>query len=102
MTRHHQSGRTLQQQRTALPAAEVLSSARNFFSQRSGIYAAFLEKEGPTWMSLRGQGGEEIVIAATADSGSTAVTASSYMFDAQVAQFLSTLPPVVPGEGSVA
>lgn len=45
-------------------------------------------------MSLRGQGGEEIVIAATAEGGSTSVTASSYLFDAQVAQFLSTLPPV--------
>ncbi len=90
--RHHQSGRTLQQQRTTLPPAEVLQAAREFFSRGSGIYAAFLEKEGPTWMSLRGQGGEEIVIAANAEAGGTAVTGSSYMFDAQVAQFLSTLP----------
>lgn len=90
---HHQQGRTLQQQRTALPPAEVLASAREFFSRRSGIYAAFLEKEGPTWMSLRGQGGEEIVIAATAEAGATAVSASSYLFDAQVAQFLASLPP---------
>jgi hypothetical protein len=102
VTRHQQTGRTLQQQRTALPAAEVLASARDFFARRSGIYSAFLEKEGPSWMSLRGQGGEEIVIAATADSGSTAVTASSYMFDAQVAQFLATLPPALTAEGSVA
>lgn len=91
--RHHQSGRTLQQHRTSLPAAAVLASAREFFARGSGIYSAFLEKEGPNWMSLRGQGGEEIVIAATEEAGSTAVTGSSYMFDAQVAQFLSSLPP---------
>ena len=91
--RHQQTGRTLQQQRTTLPVAEVLESAREFFSRGSGIYAAFLEKQGANWMSLRGQGGEEIVIAATAEAGGTAVTGSSYMFDSQVAQFLSTLPP---------
>jgi hypothetical protein len=94
VTRHHQSSRTLQHQRTALTAAEVLRSARDFFAIRSGIYAAFLEKQGPNWMSLRGQGGEEIIIAATEENGGTSVTASSYMFDAQVAQFLSALPPV--------
>ena len=91
--RHQQTGRTLQQQRTSLPASEVLAAAREFFTRGSGIYSAFLEKEGPTWMSLRGQGGEEIAIAANEESGGTAVTGSSYMFDAQVAQFLSTLPP---------
>jgi hypothetical protein len=90
---HHQTGRTLQQQRTQLPAAAVLDAARDFFAQQSGIYAAFLEKQGPNWMSLRGQGGEEIVIAANEESGGTAVSASSYMFDAQVAQFLASLPP---------
>jgi hypothetical protein len=93
VTRHQQSGRTLQQHRTALPAAEVLAAARDFFARRQGIYAAFLEKEGPNWLSLRGQGGEEIVVAATNEAGGTSVSASSYMFDAQVAQFLATLPP---------
>jgi hypothetical protein len=90
---HHQSNRTLQQQRTLLSPDEVLTAAREFFARKQGIYAAFLEKQGPNWMSLRGQGGEEIVIAATKDAGSTSVTASSYMFDAQIAQFLSMLPP---------
>ena len=93
MTRHHQSSRTLQHQRTALSTDEVLAAARDFFSRRSGIYAAFLEKQGPNWMSLRGQGGEEIIVAANEESGGTSVTASSYMFDAQVAQFLASLPP---------
>lgn len=93
MTRHQQSGRTLQRQRTALPPADVLVAAREFFARRSGIYAAFLEKQGPNWMSLRGQGGEEIAIAASEETGGTTVSASSYMFDAQVAQFLASLPP---------
>ena len=91
--RHQQSGRTLQQQRTSLSPAEVLVSAREFFARQSGIYSAFLEKEGPNWMSLRGQGGEEIALAATEEMGATSVSASSYMFDAQVAQFLTSLPP---------
>lgn len=91
--RHQQSGRTLQRTRTTLPPDAVLSSARQFFSRGSGIYAAFPEQQGTGWMSLRGQGGEEIVIAATGEGAGTAVTASSYMFDAQVAAFLSTLPP---------
>lgn len=94
---HHQSGRTLQQQQTSLAAPEVLAHARAFFGRQSGIYAAFVEREGPNWMSLRGQGGEEIVIAANPEAGATAVTASSYMFDAQVAQFLSGLPPAAQG-----
>lgn len=93
MTRHHQSSRTLQHQRTALSTDDVLAAARDFFARRSGIYAAFLEKQGPNWMSLRGQGGEEIIVAAHEESGGTSVTASSYMFDAQVAQFLASLPP---------
>ncbi len=97
---HQQTGRTLQQQRTQLPAADVLAAARDFFSTRSGIYSAFLEKEGPNWMSLRGQGGEEIVIAATEESAGTSVSASSYLFDAQVAQFLASLPPAKPGSPS--
>lgn len=102
MTRHQQSGRTLQHQRTALNTADVLAAARDFFAKRSGIYAAFLEKQGPNWMSLRGQGGEEIVIAATEEAGATAVSASSYLFDAQVAQFLASLPPAAEAAGAVA
>jgi len=93
---HNQSSRTLQQQRTLLTPDEVLAAARAFFAQKQGIYAAFLEKQGPNWMSLRGQGGEEIVVAAHAEVGGTAVTASSYLFDAQIAQFFSMLPPATP------
>jgi hypothetical protein len=42
---------------------------------------------------MRGQGGEELVIAATPSSGHTLVTGSSYLFDAQISRFFATLPP---------
>ncbi len=80
-----------------MPPEAVIAAATSFFAERSGIYSAFLEKEGPGWASYRGQGGEEIALGAhrTAD-GVTRVSGSSYMFDAQVARFLSTLPPAPP------
>lgn len=75
----------------------VISAATEFFEQRSGIYSAFLEKSGSGWASYRGQGGEEIALAAQlAADGATRVTGSSYMFDAQVARFLAALPPAPP------
>jgi hypothetical protein len=91
---HQQSTRTLQDVRTTLTPDEVIAAATTFFSRRSGIYAAFLEKQGPGWASYRGQGGEEIAIGAqSAEKGVSRVSGSSYMFDQQVARFLSTLPP---------
>ncbi|HTR78457.1 MAG TPA: hypothetical protein VMH39_10115, partial [Gemmatimonadaceae bacterium] len=56
--------------------------------------AAFVDEEGPGFCTLRGQGGEEIAIAAAAVAGATRVTASTYLFDMQVARFFSTLPAV--------
>ncbi len=88
-----QANRTLQETRTSLGGPEVLAAAREFFARRSGIYAAFPEQEGPTHVSLRGLGGEEVVVAVAPRDGATAVTASSYMFDQQVAMFLASLPP---------
>jgi hypothetical protein len=88
-----QQRRTLQHTITSLAPADVLVAAKAFFARRHGIYAAFPEKEGPTFVSLRGQGGEEIVVGvATVDTG-TQVTGSSYLFDQQVARFFATLPP---------
>jgi hypothetical protein len=91
--RNQQRSRTLQQVRTTLAPADVLSAAREFFAQRSGIYSAFPERHGPTYLTLRGLGGEEIAIGVAAAEGGTSVSASSYMFDQQVARFLSSLPP---------
>ena len=90
---NNQQRRTLQETRTSLPPAQVLASAKNFFARRNGIYAAFPEKEGPTYVTLRGQGGEEIVIGVLADGDGTRVTGSTYLFDQQVARFFATLPP---------
>ena len=85
--------RTLIEHRTTLEPARVLDAARAFFSRRNSLYAAFIEQEGPTHVTLRGQGGEEVVIAATpAAGGATLVTGSSYLFDAQISRFFSTLP----------
>ena len=86
--------RTLLEHRTTLDPSNVLAAARVFFSRRNTLYAAFIEQEGPTHVTLRGQGGEEVVIAATATpGGDTLVTGSSYLFDAQIARFFATLPP---------
>ncbi len=88
-----QTDRTLQEYRTTLPAAAVLARAKAWFAKRNGIYAAFLEKEGPTYVTFRGQGGEEVIIAATAAADGTLVSGSTYLFDMQVARFFTTLPP---------
>ncbi|MEJ7809671.1 MAG: hypothetical protein WKG32_04555 [Gemmatimonadaceae bacterium] len=86
----------LQETTTSMPAAAVLAAAKGFFARRNPIYAAFLEKEGPTFASFRGQGGEELVIGvADAEGGGTAVRGSTYLFDQQIARFFATLPPLV-------
>ena len=93
---NQQSDRTLQQTTTTLGPAEVLAAAKHFFARRMGIYAAFPEKEGPTFVALRGQGGEEVIVGVAPADGGTAVTGSSYIFDQQLARFFSTLPPAQP------
>lgn len=92
MDRHQQSNRTLQDTLTTLAPSDVLAAAKNFFARRNNIYAAFLEKEGPTYASFRGQGGEEIVIGVATAEGGTRVSGSTYMFDQQVARFFASLP----------
>jgi hypothetical protein len=77
---------------TSLPVAEVLERAKAFFAERVPNNAAFPEKEGPTFLTLRGQGGEEIAVAATAAPGGTRIRASTLFFDQAVARFLTTLP----------
>jgi hypothetical protein len=94
-----QTDRTLQEYHTTLSADEVLALAKKWFAKRNGIYAAFVDKEGPTFVSLRGQGGEEIVIGTTAKDGGTLVTGSTYLFDMQIARFFATLPPYELVEG---
>jgi hypothetical protein len=88
-----QLGRTLQEAVTTASPDEVIAAAKRFFPRRNSIYAAYLEKEGKGWVSFRGQGGEEIVIGTAQADGSTRVSGSTYLFDQQVARFLSTLAP---------
>ena len=77
---------------TTLAPAEVIARAKAFFTDRVPHQAAFVEKEGPNFMTLRGQGGEEIAIAMTAADGATKVRASTLLFDQAVMRFLSALP----------
>lgn len=77
---------------TTLGGAEVLERARTFFAERVPATAAYPEKQGPTWLVLRGQGGEEISLAVSAAEGVTKVRGSTLLFDQAVARFLSTLP----------
>ena len=92
------SQRTLQEARTTLAPEEVLKSARIFFSRRNGIYSSFLDMEGPGYCTFRGQGGEELIVAAQAADGVTRVTGSTYLFDMQLSRFFATLPaaPAAP------
>jgi hypothetical protein len=84
--------RPLIEYRTTLSPAEVLDAAKGFFSRRNTIYAAFIEKEGPNFVTLRGQGGEELAIGAVSDGSSTRVTGSTYIFDFPLQRFFATLP----------
>jgi hypothetical protein len=77
---------------TTLSAAEVLTRAKRFFAERIPLAAAYPEKEGPGFLVLRGQGGEEIAIAVTAVPGGTKVRGSTLLFDQSLDRFLSTLP----------
>ena len=84
---------------TSLPGSEVLSRAKEFFAERVPLYAAYPEKEGPHFLVLRGQGGEEVVFSVTPSPEGTRIRASTLLFDQALSRFLSTLP--VP-EGAAA
>jgi hypothetical protein len=82
---------------TSLPPAEVLQRARRFFAERVPHAAAFPEKEGPAYLVLRGQGGEEIALAVSGTPDGCRVRASTLLFDQAVDRFFSTLPDGEPG-----
>jgi hypothetical protein len=79
---------------TSLDGAEVIRRAKSFFAERVPLQAAFPEKEGATYLVLRGQGGEEIAFGVMPAPGGTRVRASTLLFDQPVDRFLSTLPAV--------
>ena len=76
----------------ALAPAEILQRAKDYFAERLPNNAAFIEKEGPQFVVLRGQGGEEVVFNATPAEGGSHVRASTLFFDQAIDRFLSTLP----------
>lgn len=92
-----QRDRSLQEYRTSLAPAAALDAAKAFFSRRNSIYSAFLEQETERHITMRGQGGEEIVIGVASAASGTLVTGSTYLFDQQVARFFATLPPAAAG-----
>lgn len=77
---------------TTLPAAEIIARAKAFFSERVPNNAAYPEREGPGFLTMRGQGGEEIALAVMAADGGSRIRASTLFFDQAVERFLSTLP----------
>jgi hypothetical protein len=77
---------------TTLDPAEVLARAKRFFAERVPLSAAYPEKEGPAFLVLRGQGGEEIALAVSPAPGGTWVRGSTLLFDQAVDRFLSALP----------
>ena len=87
-----QRDRSLQEYSTSLAPAATLDAAKAFFSRRNSIYSAFLEQETDRHITMRGQGGEEIVIGVVGGPTGTRVTGSSYLFDQQIARFFATLP----------
>ncbi|MGH9260039.1 MAG: hypothetical protein ACRD08_09120 [Acidimicrobiales bacterium] len=76
----------------ALAAPDVLARAKAFFAERVPHAAAFVEKEGPGFLVLRGQGGAEVVFSVSDAAGKARVRASTLFFDQAVDRFLSTLP----------
>ncbi|HEY9427912.1 MAG TPA: hypothetical protein VIR34_12220 [Gemmatimonadaceae bacterium] len=84
---------------TSQSPEQVLAAAKKFFTRRNPIYAAFLEQESPRHLTFRGQGIEEIAIGVEpAESGGTLVRGSTYLYDAQVRRFFTTLAPLSGAE----
>jgi hypothetical protein len=81
--------------RTTLAPDEVLDRAERFFSERVPLQAAFPERRGTGFLVLRGQGGEEIALAAREGTSGTAVRGSTLFFDHALERFLATLPAAV-------
>jgi hypothetical protein len=82
----------LHEMTTTLSGEEVLARAKVFFAERVPQYSAFPEKEGPSYATFRGQGGEEIAVAVFAGQSGVMVRASSMLHDQMIGRFLSTLP----------
>ncbi len=85
-------GAMIYEKLTSLAPREVFERARQFFAERVPQTAAYPEKSGDGWMTLRGQGGEEISLAVFPADGGHRVRGSTLFFDQALDRFLSTLP----------
>ncbi len=86
---------------TSLAPEDVVRRAKEFFTTRVPATGAFVERESPRHLVLRGQGGEEVVIAAAPREAGTVVRGSPLLFDQQVSRFFSTLPAAAgPRDGA--
>lgn len=81
---------------TSFSGPDVLARAKTFFAERMPLTAAYPEKEGPSFLVLRGQGGEEVVFSVSPSSDGTRIRASSLLFDQAIDRFFSTLPAAAP------
>ncbi len=84
----------LHEMTTSLAGDDVLRRAKDFFLERVPHFGAFLEDDGDTWATFRGQGGEEIALAVFPAERGTRVRASSLLFNQTIDRFFSTLPAV--------
>jgi hypothetical protein len=80
---------------TTLPGADVLRRAKKFFADNIPLSAAYPEREGPAFLVLRGQGGEEIVLSVSDGPEGSRIRASTLLFDQAIGRFFSTLPASV-------
>ena len=56
---------------TTMAGPEILRRAKDFFAERVPLNAAYPEREGPGYLTMRCQGGEEIAFAAWATPAGT-------------------------------
>ena len=77
---------------TTLSPSEVLESAKTFFAERVPHQSVYVEYEGTSYATFRGQGGEELTVAVSATDHGTLVRASTLLFDQVIGRFFSTLP----------
>lgn len=84
---------------TSLSEREVLERAKQFFLERIPHSGAYLEIDGPSYVTFRGQGGEEIVIAAFRDGDLTKVRGSTLLYEQAVGRLFSTFPQIDASSG---
>ena len=82
----------IQEVLTDLPASEVLSRAKEFFTTRLTQYTALVAEEGPAYVKFDLDAGE-IVIGTVVQDGRTLVRGSTSRAHHELSQFLTTLAP---------